>query len=434
VGQERAILTFLVAGHAGYRGIQACLAEVGQPVASLGAISGVVREACRRALALLERPVDRQVAAIALDEIYGNDRRGGYLSVVDGQSGVVWGTAGPVGVDGDSWTLLLWLVAERGLQWFSTVHDGGKAMEQACARVDPQGRHQRDVWHVLHECGKVQGRLDRQVARLEEQTGTAARQAARVAAGRRPVGRQPQSDVAAHMAALTLARSTADGLRYLSAELRPLLGVVVLRAERLLDRAARQGELGALLALLAELRDGAPAAMQAELTRLHTGLCKALPALLCFTLALAQRQQQAAGSLAPAEVALVAWAWQRQAILGPTRQDLLAGFPPAWRQPAALLCRAWDQTVRASSVVENWHSILRPHLAVHRTLSTGLLALLAVYHNHRIAPRGVHQGTSPLQRSGLTSPTDWLTALGYPPPGTTLPSQPAVPARSPMAA
>ena len=70
--------------------------------------------------------------------------------------------------------------------------------------------------------------------------------------------------------------------------------------------------------------------------------------------------------------------------------------------------------MRASSVVENWHSILRPHLAVHRTLSPGLLALLAVYHNHRIASRGVHRGTSPLQRSGLQAPADWLTALGYP--------------------
>src|SRR5207245_10043175 len=133
----------------------------------------------------------------------------------------------------------------------------------------------------------------------------------------------------------------------------------------------------------------------------HTGLGEALPALLAFTPALDQVHQQGAGLLAPAEVALVAWAWQRQAILGPSREALLAGFPPAWRQPAALLCRAWDRAVRASSVVENWHSLPRPHLAVQRTLSPGLLALLAVYHNHRVAPRGVHQGTSPLPRSGL---------------------------------
>jgi hypothetical protein len=72
--------------------------------------------------------------------------------------------------------------------------------------------------------------------------------------------------------------------------------------------------------------------------------------------------------------------------------------------------------VRASSVVENWHSVLRPFLAAHRRLSAGLLALLAVWHNHRVAPRGLHEGQSPIQRSGLQEKaTDWLVVLGYPP-------------------
>jgi len=60
-------------------------------------------------------------------------------------------------------------------------------------------------------------------------------------------------------------------------------------------------------------------------------------------------------------------------------------------------------------------------LAVHRSLSTGLLALLAVWHNHRIAQRGLHQGQSPLMRSGMTDvASDWLLALGYPPQGLAL--------------
>jgi hypothetical protein len=49
-------------------------------------------------------------------------------------------------------------------------------------------------------------------------------------------------------------------------------------------------------------------------------------------------------------------------------------------------------------------------------LSPGLVALLAVWHNHRVFRRGVHKGTSPLQLSGMgDAPTDWLVALGYPP-------------------
>jgi len=101
----------------------------------------------------------------------------------------------------------------------------------------------------------------------------------------------------------------------------------------------------------------------------------------------------------------------------------VAGFPEAWRRLSLRLLRAWDGAVRGSLVVENWHSILRPYLAVHRQLSTGLLAVLAVWHNHRVAPRGLHQGHSPLQRSGFSDlSSDWLVALGYPPTPGTCPS------------
>jgi len=78
------------------------------------------------------------------------------------------------------------------------------------------------------------------------------------------------------------------------------------------------------------------------------------------------------------------------------------------------LFEAWNEAVRSSSAVENWHSVLRPFIAVHRSLSADLLAILAVWHNHRVAPRGLHQGQSPLMRAGLAKePTDWLVALGY---------------------
>jgi hypothetical protein len=57
---------------------------------------------------------------------------------------------------------------------------------------------------------------------------------------------------------------------------------------------------------------------------------------------------------------------------------------------------------------------MRPHLATHRHLTVGMLALLMVWHNHRVFPRGVHQGHSPLELSGMAEAgTDWLEALGY---------------------
>src|SRR5438128_9216163 len=127
-------------------------------------------------------------------------------------------------------------------------------------------------------------------------------------------------------------------------------------------------------------------------------------------------QQEAMAQLGEQAVGLIGWAWQRRAILGEQPKQLLEAMDPAWREQATGLLDVWSRAVRASSAVENWHSIVRPHLAVHRSLSAGMLALLAVWHNHRVAPRGFHPGLSPLQLSDRTKKAyDWLIVVGYPP-------------------
>ncbi len=191
--------------------------------------------------------------------------------------------------------------------------------------------------------------------------------------------------------------------------------------------AVRQGELEALLALLDELSQVAPASMQHELARLVTLLGAALPQLVLFAPQLDALQEAASGQLGAWALHLVGWAWQRRAVLGPSRQKLLEGLPPDWRPLAEPLLAAWDGAVRASSAVENWHSVLRPYLAVHRSLSSGMVARLSVWHNHQIAPRGLHQGHSPLSRSGMTDvASDWLVTLGYPPHGAAPLPEPGV--------
>jgi hypothetical protein len=357
--------------------------------------------------------------ALALDEMYSSQRGEAYLNVVDVHSAAVWASTSPVAVDGESWTLLLWEMQEQGLHWQSTVSDGGRAIQEAVQTVTPKQTHQRDVWHVLHECQKVQGRLDRLVERLQQQVGTVARQAARVAKGERARGAHPKSDVQAHAALLQQAQYVASGLRYLSGELRRMLEVVVLHGtaqEGVLSSQQRLEELDALLALFEHVWQAAPEGVQRDLKALCHHVQLALPHLVVFADGLEGVQHHVCQQLGAAAVHLIAWAWQRRAILGPHPKQLLAAFPPEWQPSVSLLLHAWNQVVRASSVVENWHSVLRPYLAVHRSLSSGMLALLAVWHNHRVAPRGLHQGQSPLQRSGMPEvASDWLVTLGYPP-------------------
>lgn len=422
---ERAILTLWGEGHASERGIQSCLEALGYRTVSVGSISAVLAEAQQRALAWMARqPAPPDQRSVALDEIFGNDRQGAYLSIVDTRSWAVWASAGPVAVDQESWTLLLWEAQERGLRWQQTVSDGGAAMQAACAAVDPEGRHARDVWHILHLCSQVQGRLDRWLGRLQAQQATVVRQAARLAAGQRARGRAPVSDVAAHALLVQQAVGLTEGLRYLSGELRRLLGVVVTDGQgRVLARAGREQELAALLALVAEMTAGAPAPQQQELQTLQRRLSLALPQLLVFVEALEPVEQEARGLLGEQGLGLLGWAWQRRSLLGPTVADLLEQLPASWRTVAAWVLGAWEGAVRASSAVENWHSILRPHLAVHRTLTPGMLALLVVWHNHRVFARGARAGHSPLHLSGLTeAPTDWLAALGYAAPAAVAPA------------
>ena len=413
---ERQVLSLLVEAHATARGIQATLWQVARRRVSLGTISAIIGEAQRRAQAWMSRHAPPAARALALDELYGNDRRGAYLHVVDTASWAVWAAEGPVPVDTESWTLVLWLAQERGLRWHTTIGDGGAAIEAAVQAVDPTGQHRRDVWHVLHVCAQVQGRLDRRVRQLEAQTASVQRQATRIAAGQRPLGRNPRTDLGAHGAGCAQARATADALRFLTTTLHHLLEVVVLTPTGRLDAAGREAELTTLLVLLDELAATTPTAQQAELARWHRHISLAVPGLVAFAPPLDRVQQDATVVLGPAGVALVAWAWQRRASLGPRRDDLVVQFPPAWQAAARVLIYAWETAVRASSAVENWHSLLRPHLAVHRVLSPGLLALLVVWHNQRAFARGPHAGVSPLHLSGITdAPTDWLVALGYPP-------------------
>jgi hypothetical protein len=408
------VLNLLLEAHASYRGIQATLKSNHGIEMSLGTIAGIIKEAGQRAQQWMEQQQAETGRTLALDEQYSSQRGKAYLNVIDVHSGQVWASVPPVAVDGESWTLLLWYLQEQGISRLGTVSDGGRAIQEALSQVQGQEQHQRDVWHLFHVAAQVQGRLDRAVQAEQARLLTIQRQARALANGRRRRGRRPKATLAEQEVCLSQMSYVADAVRYLCQELHTLLEVVVPLPDGLLSSEHRQGEIVTVLDLLDELVPSAPAALQGQLQLLAKQVRLALPQTLLFARRLDAIQEQAWRVLGSEAVALLAWAWLRRAVLGPTSEHLLQGIRPTWRAVASGLLAAWDQAVRASSAVENWHSIVRPHLAVHRTLSAGMLCLLAVWHNHQIAPRGLHEGLSPLQRTGSTSSDiHWLLALGY---------------------
>jgi Transposase, Mutator family len=414
--RERAVLTLFTEGHASREGIQYCIKELLGENISLGAISAIINKAGRRAQEWLSHLSLKGERVLALDEQYGSKRGEAYLNIVDVWSSLVVTSVPPVAVDGESWTLLLWQIQEQGMKWHTIVSDGGKAIQDAVHEVTPDQVHQRDIWHVIHEYQKVQGRVDREVLKLQEQTPVVERQAKRVAAGQKPRGKNPKTDVGAHCRDVQQMEYIATSLRYLSSEFQRLLGIVVLAEQIILGMEERQEEIKSLLELLSELCEISPKSIKQDIERLFHHVQAALPALLGFCPPLDAIEQQARQLLGEQACRLIGWAWLHRAILGPKREKLVADFPPAWQSTVATLFGAWDQAVRSSSVVENWHSVLRPFIAVHRHLSAQMLALLAVWHNHRVASRGFYKGESPLMRSGLKDQaTDWFLTLGYPP-------------------
>lgn len=115
-----------------------------------------------------------------------------------------------------------WELQAHGLHWDRVVLDGGAAMQAACDAVTPEVLLQGDSWHERFDCGKVQARLQRARTQLEQRTPAARRAAL------------PPVNAAA--------RRVAEGTRYLTAELRRLLAVVVLDQRGLVTATQRQAE------------------------------------------------------------------------------------------------------------------------------------------------------------------------------------------------
>jgi hypothetical protein len=279
------------------------------------------------------------------------------------------------------------------------VSDGGRAIADAVSQTQSEASHQRDVWHLFHLAAQVQARLDRAVETERDRLAKIERRTQNEAQGKRTRGKRPKTQLGEQQALLAQMSYVAESVRYLCHEWHTLLEVVVARFEHtaaLLNSTERQSEITTILDLLDELVPLTTTTMQRQIQLLSKQIRLALPHTLLFARRLDAIQMQVSRALGAQATALLAWAWLRRSVLGPSSTQLLQSIPSHWQVEACQLLSAWDQAVRASSAVENWHSIVRPHLAVHRTLSSGMLALLAVKYNHQIAPRGLHEGFSPL--------------------------------------
>ena len=414
---EQAVLTLLIEAHASYLHIQSCLHTLLGTSLSLETICGMVQTAGKRARVWLAQQRSMSVRALALDEQFSSKRGEAYLNVVDVHRGQVWASLPTAAVEGKRWMIVLWDLQAQGVRYDTTVSDGGHAIHEALKQMKSLDTHQRDVWHVFQQAAKVQGRVETRVQHEEERLRTITSYEQRKVGGQKFSGRPPKTSREEQETTVKHLMYLWEAVAYLFGELHRLLEVVIVdpaSSSGLLSALGRKQELETVVSLLGEVQLQAPVSVQHDLGAIARVIELALPALLRFASRLEETHQQAVSALGGSAVHLIAWAWQRRKVRGPDDHTLLQGLDPTWRAMAQMLFEGWTQAVRASSVVENWHSIVCPHLAVHRALSAEMLALLAVWHNHRVAPRGLHEGLSPFQRSQAdVGKVDWLSALGY---------------------
>lgn len=415
----RAILVLSQVAHASVRDIQECLVEILGVSRSVGAIEAVLQEAAERARQVTLTPP--QPVHAELDELFAADRP--VLEVVERRSGAVLALVPTEERDETSWGCTLLDVVAPGTTLASLTADGAEGL-RAGARAVGLPEPALDHWHTLRDLDRTQQLLDNQayraLAAADRTQRAVAAEAYRQQHGRRPRRGRPlqapadPASVAATAQAADEAVQRADDTAVVLAAVREVLRPVAPRTGQVRAPEAVAADLEAAAALLREAGGRAVAAAKL-LDQRRAGLVASLSTL----------QAALAGPRAvldEATVTFLAWTWQHREGLG------LADAAEAWpAHPAAArwVWAALDAAGRTTGMAENLNSVLAPHRAAHRGLPAPVLAVFAVYRNHRVFPRGKRAGHSPLDLLGLPSP-HWLDALGY----GRLPAPVAFPARA----
>lgn len=402
----RTILVLSQVAHASVRGIQESLRDILHVERSLGAIEAVLLEAAARAATLALVPT-RPVQAEA-DEVFAAGRP--VLEVVDRASGAILALVPAPSRDETAWGCTLLDLTARGVTVGSVTADGADGLRLGVAAAGVPAPWP-DHWHTLRDLGRVTQWLEHEAYRRLEAADRSRRAAADAAyrqqhqhgprRGRPLKAATDPASVQAAREAAEVAVRRADGAADLLAVVREALRPLDAATGQVRRPAAARAELLAAAALLGEL-GGRAADAATLLARRADGLVAAVTALD----AALDGPRAVVGA---AGVAFLSWAWQHRAALG------LREAADAW--PAAATVASWvwaalAMTGRTSSMAENLNSVLAFHRATHRGLPAPVLAVLTVYRNHRVFPRGARAGHSPLDLLDQPSP-HWLDVLGY---------------------
>jgi hypothetical protein len=406
---RQATLSLLLTCHSSFRGVIEHWRDIFTVNMSVGTVHNILQDAVEKA-----RPYNHQqnladVRIGAHDEIFQSRRP--VLVGADVDSTYCYLLSLEEHRDAETWGVRLLELQDRGLAPEATIADFGKGLRAGQKLALPGTPCRGDVFHALYEITPLVTFLENRAYeamevhhKLQQKKAKTKRRGGRTQALAPKTHRAAQAEIKA----ITLADEVALLVRWLQYDVFAVSGLPYADRCALFDfivaeLKAREPlcahRIGPMCRLLENQRDDL-LAFAAQLDRDLCALAKdfQVPVDVVRELldlqALDERQCRR---------------WQKEAIL---REQLRDRF---WELSAAVHNVA-DQTVRASSVIENLNSRLRTYFFLRRHLGADYLTLLQFFLNHRRFMRSEHPervDKSPAELLTGRSHPHWLEMLGY---------------------
>ena len=398
--------------HSSLRGVTELLADLFDHPLSLGSVHNILQQAVTSARRVNQQADLSRIRLGAHDEIFQAGRP--VLVGADVASTYCYLLSPEEHRDADTWGVRLLELVDQGFQPQATIADFAGGLRAAQAEVLPAVPCRGDVFHVLNEAMPLVTYLENRAyeamtacAKLQRQQAQHERRHGRKAAG---VSAKLRYARPAEARAVALAEDVALLVRWLREDILAVAGP---------DHATRCALYDWVAAELRAREEQCPHRIRPVRTLLENQR----DALLAFAAGLDQDlaavAEQFAVPVTTVRSILQAQAlpdaaaprWQRQAGFW---EHLGERFWPLQEAIAAVACGV----VRASSVIENLNSRLRPYFFLRRQLGPDYLALLQFFLNHRRFLRSEHPervGKSPAELLTGTSHAHWLKLLGYQP-------------------
>ena len=401
--KKRLILSMALDCASSIEGIQRALESSLRIKASIGYISGVIKEAASHAQAFDDAISLEGIRQGANDEIFQCGVP--VLTGIDAESGYAYLLEEAKDRTSETWQLYMEDCKDRGLALETTINDGGSGLNAGIPKAFPEIIIQGDTFHAAYGMGK-------EISKAERKAEAAIKAEAELE--KRVQGPRPQQKTIEKLEKIKPETdgliNVCDTLSILFCWLKMLLGF---------SGYSMSDTLELITFVLDEMQ---------KVSVKFPGIIKEadkirniLPSLLTFISRLEKAFETCAESYGiPLDVFQ---AMYRQLAYGAQSFDFLEIEYSLWDKlkddysmVRELFAQQLKNVKKASSLVENLNGRIRKYMDVKRVVPTGFFVLMKVYFNMRRYRRSrcpERVGKSPLELLTGESHADFLDALGY---------------------